>query len=46
MEIDRCVVCKKYLETLGEQERAMCLKCDKATEIIANGITKSELINN
>jgi len=35
MEIENCVVCKKYLNEIGEQERAMCNECDIETEAIA-----------
>jgi NMD protein affecting ribosome stability and mRNA decay len=35
MEIENCVVCKKYLNNIGEQEQAMCNKCDIETEAIA-----------
>jgi hypothetical protein len=35
MEIEKCVVCKKHLNEIGEQERAMCNKCDNKTEVIA-----------
>jgi len=33
---ENCVVCKKYLKTLYEQENGMCAKCDKQTDEIAN----------
>ncbi|AGO47544.1 hypothetical protein Phi4:1_gp011 [Cellulophaga phage phi4:1] len=35
MLVENCVVCKKYLKNIGEQEQGMCIDCDEATDIIA-----------
>lgn len=46
MEIENCVVCKKYLNDIGEQERAMCNKCDVETETIAKEQDQALILHN
>ena len=40
-EIDNCVVCKKYLKELYEQEQGMCTYCDIKTNGIANELDEN-----
>ena len=35
MKEDNCVVCKKYLKEIDEQETLMCTDCDKKTAKVA-----------
>lgn len=41
-EIDNCVVCGKYLKEIGEQENAMCDKCNRITEEVANKVNEEK----
>ena len=42
---ERCALCKTPLNEIGEQERGMCLSCDKATEKISKDLKQQSLID-
>jgi len=44
MLIDNCVVCHRYLKSIGEQEIGMCVECDDATSEIAKDIIAQEIL--
>jgi len=44
MLIDNCVVCRRYLKSIGEQEIGMCVECDDATAEIAKDIIAQEIL--
>jgi len=44
MLIDNCVVCRRYLKSIGEQEIRMCVECDDATAEIAKDIIVQEVL--
>ena len=40
---DNCVVCNKYLKTIGEREQLMCIDCDEKTEQISQEQLREDL---
>ena len=42
---DNCVVCKKYLKSIGEQEQSMCIECDEKTDEVSAEQLKKQLNN-
>ena len=40
--MDNCVICKKYLKDIGEQENRMCYECNRSTYEISQEQLKED----